>query len=66
MAARPTRATLWPEPHYADSSGNTSYTKDAVENKLKKAVCDGAVSLADARNAIITNCTTAVCSLGLS
>lgn len=56
---------LWPEPRY-DGSGDTSYTKDHVENTLKRAVCNGTVSLADAQNAIITNWTTALSSLGLS
>jgi hypothetical protein len=58
---------LWPEPHYStDGSANTSYTKDQVENKLKKAVCNGSVALADAQNAISTDWTTALASLGLS
>jgi hypothetical protein len=58
---------LWPEPHYAtDSTGVTSYSKDSVENKLKTAVCGGVVTLADAQNAIATNWTTALSSLGLS
>lgn len=58
---------LWPEPHYSsDGSGATSYTKDSVENKLKKAVCDGSVALADAQNAIATDWTTALANLGLS
>ena len=57
---------LWPEPRYsADGSGNTSYTKDSVENKLKTAVCNGTVNLADAQNAIATDWTTALSSLGL-
>ena len=58
---------LWPEPHYdTDGSGLTSYSKDSVENKLKTAVCDGTVTLADAQNAIMTNWTTALSSLGLA
>lgn len=57
---------LWPEPRYDDGSGYTSYDKDSVENALKKAVCNGTVSLADAQNAIMTNWTTALSSLGLS
>ncbi|TQF01358.1 hypothetical protein E6W39_02785 [Kitasatospora acidiphila] len=56
---------LWPEPHYSTGSGGTSYTKDAVENKLKKAVCSGTVALTDAQNAIATDWTTALSSLGL-
>ncbi|MFF4691470.1 hypothetical protein [Streptomyces sp. NPDC001307] len=54
---------LWPEPHYGDG---TSADKDTVENKLKRAVCAGDVSLADAQNAIMTDWTTALSSLGLS
>ncbi|MGW2746627.1 hypothetical protein [Streptomyces sp. NPDC001450] len=53
---------LWPEPHYGDG---TSAEKDAVENKLKKAVCAGEVGLDDAQNAIMTDWTTALSSLGL-
>ncbi|MFE9423745.1 hypothetical protein ACFYNO_12385 [Kitasatospora sp. NPDC006697] len=57
---------LWPEPRYTtDSSGGTSYTKDGVENKLKTAVCNGTVALADAQNAIASDWTTALSSLGL-
>jgi hypothetical protein len=60
-------ANLWPEPRYAtDSSGLTSSSKDSVENKLKTAVCNGTVTLADAQNAIMTDWTTALSSLGLS
>lgn len=58
---------LWPQPRYSsDSSGVTSYTKDTVENKLKKAVCNGTVDLASAQNAIATDWTTALADLGLS
>ncbi|MFE1314755.1 hypothetical protein [Streptomyces sp. NPDC058755] len=53
---------LWPEPHSGDA---TSSQKDSVENKLKKAVCAGEVSLDDAQNAIMTDWTTALSSLGL-
>ncbi|MFF4957850.1 hypothetical protein [Streptomyces sp. NPDC001222] len=53
---------LWPEPHYGDE---TSADKDVVENKLKKAVCAGEVNLSDAQDAIITDWTTALSSLGL-
>ncbi|GAB2743249.1 hypothetical protein GCM10010442_74220 [Kitasatospora kifunensis] len=55
---------LWPEPHY-NVNGGTSYGKDGVENKLKNAVCAGEVQLADAQNAIATDWTTAVSTLGL-
>ncbi|WEO99529.1 hypothetical protein A6P39_038850 [Streptomyces sp. FXJ1.172] len=54
---------LWPEPQYG---AKTAANKDTVENKLKKAVCAGTVSLADAQNAIITDWTTALSRLGLS
>jgi len=58
---------LWPEPHYdTDSSDLTSYSKDSVETKLKNAVCKGTVTLADAQDAIMTDWTTALSSLGLS
>ncbi|MDT0466351.1 hypothetical protein [Streptomyces gibsoniae] len=53
---------LWPEPHYGNG---TSADKDVVENKLKKAVCAGKASLSAAQNAIITDWTTALSSLGL-
>ncbi|MFJ9870087.1 hypothetical protein [Streptomyces sp. NPDC101165] len=53
---------LWPEPHSGDA---TSAQKDSVENKLKKAVCAGEVNLDDAQNAIMTDWTTALSSLGL-
>ncbi|MFI2200397.1 hypothetical protein ACH47Z_06345 [Streptomyces sp. NPDC020192] len=56
---------LWPEPRY-DTGGYTSSDKDTVENKLKKAVCAGTVSLSDAQNAVETDWTTALSSLGLS
>ncbi|MFC8512137.1 hypothetical protein [Streptomyces sp. NPDC057257] len=54
---------LWPEPRYGDE---TATSKDSVENKLKKAVCNGTVSLSDARSAIASDWTTALSSLGLS
>jgi hypothetical protein len=54
---------LWPEPQYGTK---TAANKDTVENKLKKAVCAGTVTLDDAQNAIITDWTTALTSLGLS
>jgi hypothetical protein len=53
---------LWPEPHYGSK---TSYTKDSVENALKKAVCDGRVDLVDAQNAIATDWTTAESVVGI-
>ncbi|MEV7391318.1 MULTISPECIES: hypothetical protein [unclassified Streptomyces] len=54
---------LWPEPEYGTK---TAANKDTVENKLKKAVCAGTVSLADAQDAIVTDWTTALANLGLS
>jgi hypothetical protein len=54
---------LWPEPEYGTT---TAGNKDTVENKLKKAVCAGTVTLADAQDAIITDWTTALSNLGLS
>ncbi|MEU2422216.1 hypothetical protein ABZ619_14510 [Streptomyces sp. NPDC007851] len=54
---------LWPEPEYGTK---TAANKDTVENKLKKAVCAGTVSLSDAQDAIITDWTTALSDLGLS
>ncbi|MFJ9906201.1 hypothetical protein ACIRVK_25470 [Streptomyces sp. NPDC101152] len=54
---------LWPEPRYGSE---TAASKDSVENKLKKAVCNGTVSLDDARSAIASDWTTALSSLGLS
>ena len=54
---------LWPEPEYGTK---TAGNKDTVENKLKKAVCAGDVSLSDAQDAIVTDWTTALSDLGLS
>ncbi|MFI8227763.1 hypothetical protein ACIGDI_02950 [Streptomyces sp. NPDC085900] len=54
---------LWPEPRYGDT---TAANKDTVENKLKKAVCNGTVGLDDARDAVASDWTTALSSLGLS
>ncbi|WP_416968824.1 hypothetical protein [Streptomyces sp. 4F14] len=54
---------LWPEPEYGDQDAGN---KDTVENKLKKAVCAGQVSLSDAQNAIVTDWTTALADLGVS
>ncbi|MCX4744590.1 hypothetical protein OG455_03475 [Kitasatospora sp. NBC_01287] len=56
---------LWPEPHY-NTNGGTSYGKDGVETKLKNAVCSGKVQLAPAQNAIATDWTTALSTLGLA
>lgn len=53
---------LWPEPHAGSSN---SYTKDAVENAVKKAVCNGQATLAAAQNAMLTDWTTAKSVLGI-
>ncbi len=68
LGGNPTSAlNLWPEPRYeTGSSGLTSTDKDTIENKLKKYVCAGTVTLAKARSAIAKNWTTALSSLGLS
>src|SRR5216684_3628285 len=43
---------LWPEPWFGPWN---AHIKDALETKLKRLVCDGTVSLADAQHAIATN-----------
>lgn len=43
---------LWPEP-YAGTTGARS--KDRIENKLHKLVCNGTITLATAQQAIATN-----------
>ncbi|MFE0026098.1 hypothetical protein [Amycolatopsis sp. NPDC059021] len=53
---------LWPEPHSGDQN---SYSKDSVENAVKKAVCAGKVTLGDAQHAMLTNWTTAKAVLGI-
>jgi hypothetical protein len=50
---------FWIEP------GKIPNPKDHVENALNQAVCDGRISLAAAQNAIRTDWTTAVGTLGL-
>jgi hypothetical protein len=52
-------ANLWPEPH-ATVNGGSSSKKDTIENKLKKMVCAGTITLAAARSAIAKNWTTAL------
>ncbi|WP_254896796.1 hypothetical protein [Amycolatopsis sp. Hca4] len=54
---------LWPEPH---SGSPNSYSKDSVENAVKKAVCAGQVTLEDAQNAMLDDWTTAKSALGIS
>ena len=55
-------ANLWPEPH-AGTENSTS--KDTVENRLKRAVCDGEASLVNAQDALVSDWTTAEAVLGL-
>jgi hypothetical protein len=54
---------LWPEPH---AGSPNAYSKDSVENRLKKAVCDGEATLVAAQDALVNNWTTAESVLGLS
>jgi len=54
---------LWPEPH---SGSKNSYSKDAVENRVKKAVCAGQVALVPAQKAMAANWTTAESVLGIT
>ncbi|MER5543877.1 hypothetical protein ACWDBD_28265 [Streptomyces sp. NPDC001118] len=56
---------LWPEPRY-DAGGSSATDKDTVEYKLYKAVCAGTIELAPAQNAIATDWTTALATVGLS
>jgi hypothetical protein len=64
LGGSPKAATnLWPEPRYGSK---TAANKDTVENKLKRAVCAGTVTISAARSAIRTNWTTALANLGLS
>ena len=56
-------ANLWPEPHAGTPN---AYSKDTVENRLKRAVCDGEAGLRAAQDALISDWTTAEQVLGLS
>ncbi|WP_344432360.1 hypothetical protein [Amycolatopsis minnesotensis] len=53
---------LWPDPHDGDQN---SYSKDRVENAVKKAVCAKKVTLAAAQHAMLTDWTTAKSVLGI-
>ncbi|MET9002736.1 hypothetical protein [Amycolatopsis sp. NPDC004169] len=53
---------LWPEPHSGDEN---SYSKDSVENAVKKAVCAHQVTLAAAQAAMLDDWTTAKAVLGI-
>ena len=57
-------SNLWVEPNKAGAAGTTN-PKDAVETKLKVAVCAHKVTLAQAQQAIATDWTTAEKVLGL-
>jgi len=45
---------LWPEPHTV-SGDQGSFAKDKVENKLKREICKGAITLAEAQQQIATD-----------
>jgi len=45
-------ANLWPEPWTGDAN---AHMKDAVETHLKREVCSGAVSLAEAQRMIASD-----------
>ncbi len=45
---------LWPEP-YNVSDNNGAYSKDKVENLLRKQVCSGQISLQEAQSEIVVN-----------
>jgi hypothetical protein len=55
-------ANLWPEPH---AGSENAYSKNSVENRLERAVCDGEASLVDAQDALVSDWTTAESVLGL-
>jgi hypothetical protein len=51
--------SLWPEPRMG-TAGTTAASKDTVENRLKRDVCAGTVTLSAARRAIAHDWTTAL------
>jgi hypothetical protein len=53
---------LWPEPQ---SGTKNSYSKDSVENAVKKAVCAGQATLSAAQHAMLSDWTTAESVLGI-
>jgi hypothetical protein len=53
---------LWPEPH---AGTQNAFSKDSVENAVKKAVCNHTVTLSAAQHAMLTNWTTAKSVLGI-
>jgi hypothetical protein len=50
---------LWPEPDYAVRSGFYLNPKDQLESRLKRRVCDGSMSLAQAQRTIAADWVTA-------
>lgn len=56
---------LWPEPNRSAATGTTN-PKDAIENRLNKAICGHEVTLAAAQHAIAGNWTTAESVLGIT
>lgn len=58
-------SNLWPEPSDLPNAGFRN-SKDTVESKLNKAVCQGKVKLDDARQAIATDWPTALQRVGVS
>jgi len=58
-------SNLWPEPNTAGAHG-TRNPKDAVENRLKEAVCAHQVTLTAAQQAIAADWTTALARLGVT
>lgn len=58
-------SNLWPEPNRKGAAG-TNNPKDAVEGRLKAAVCAGEVPLATAQEAIARNWVSALYDVGLS
>jgi hypothetical protein len=53
---------LWPEPH---AGTKNSFSKDSVENAVKKAVCNHTITLSAGQHAMLTNWTTAEAVLGI-
>jgi hypothetical protein len=46
---------LWPEPYHTSIADGGAHDKDKVENYLHEQVCRGAMNLADAQRAIVTD-----------
>jgi hypothetical protein len=55
---------LWPEPDYPGGGGFYRNPKDRLENALKRAVCRGSITLAQAQRAIASNWVTASTRFG--